>query len=68
MRANRTIALVKHLFNLAIRWEMRAGNPAIGIEWNHEEPVERYLTPDELNRLFGPSPRIVIRRQLVPSH
>ena len=53
VRANRTIALVKHLFNLAIRWELRADNPAAGIEWNHEEPVGRYLEGDELDRLVA---------------
>jgi integrase len=53
VRANRTIALVKHLFNLAVRWEMRADNPAIGVEWNHEEPVERYLENAELERLIA---------------
>src|SRR5579884_1582219 len=51
VRANRTIALVKHLFNLAIRWEMRRDNPAVGVTWNHEEPITRYLSADELGRL-----------------
>ena len=53
VRANRTIAFLRHLFNLAIRWEMRRDNPAAGVRLNHEEPLERFLTPDELDRLIA---------------
>jgi integrase len=51
-RANRVAALLHKLFELAIRWEMRPDNPAKGIERNAEEPLERYLKADELNRLL----------------
>jgi integrase len=50
-RANRTAALLSKMFNLAIRWEMRADNPAKGIERNTEERRNRYLAGDELRRL-----------------
>ena len=53
LAGNRTIALVEHLFNLAVRWGMRTDNPAIGVEWNHEEPVQRYLENAELERLIA---------------
>jgi integrase len=49
--ANRVAALVSKMFALAIRWGMRADNPAKGIERNHEERRYRYLTGDELRRL-----------------
>lgn len=39
------------MLNLAIKWEMRADNPAIGIERANEEKRERYLTVDEIARL-----------------
>jgi integrase len=51
--ANRVAALLSKMFALAIRWGMRAGNPAKGIERNHEERRYRYLTGDELRRLTG---------------
>jgi integrase len=50
-RANRAAALLSKMFNLAIRWEMRADNPARGLERNHEEKRSRYLAGDELRRL-----------------
>jgi integrase len=49
--ANRLVALLSKMFTLAIRWEMRADNPAKGIERNTEERRYRYLTGDELRRL-----------------
>ena len=51
VRANRTASLLSRLFNLAIRWEMRADNPASKIERNAEQPRQRYLSGDELVRL-----------------
>jgi integrase len=39
------------MFALSVRWEMRGDNPVAGIERNHEEPRERYLTGDEMERL-----------------
>jgi integrase len=52
IRANRTMALISKMFSLAVRWEMRADNPAKGIERNNEEARERYLIGDELRRLI----------------
>jgi integrase len=49
--ANRVAALLSKMFALAIRWEMRADNPAKGIERNVEEKRYRYLNGDELRRL-----------------
>jgi integrase len=51
-RANRTMALISKMFSLAVRWEMRADNPAKGIERNNEEARHRYLIGDELRRLI----------------
>jgi integrase len=51
--ANRTVALLSKMFNLAMRWEMRSDNPAKGIERNQEHKRERYLSADELIRLSG---------------
>lgn len=51
-RANRVLALLSKMFALAInpkKW--RNDNPAKGIERNHEEKRERYLSDDELARL-----------------
>jgi len=50
VRANRAVSFLSRLFNLAIRWEMRIDNPASRIERNTEQPRERYLTADELDR------------------
>jgi integrase len=49
--ANRTQGVVHKMFSLAVRWGMRADNPARGIEYNYEAKRKRYLTPDELARL-----------------
>ena len=50
-QANRVVALVSKMFNLAIRWGWRADNPCTGIERNPEPPRERYLTEAELAQL-----------------
>jgi integrase len=50
-QANRTHAVLSKMFNLAIKWQMRVDNPCRGVERNHEEPRERYLTPEEITRL-----------------
>jgi integrase len=52
-RANRAHSLLRRMFNLAIAWEWVATNPCIGVERNHEDKRERYLTPAELERLMG---------------
>jgi integrase len=50
-QANRVLALLSKMFNLAVRWEIRADNPCRGVERNLEERRYRYLTGDELRRL-----------------
>jgi integrase len=50
-RANRTVAVLSKMFGLAIKWRMRADNPARGIERNPEVKRTRYLSGDELQRL-----------------
>lgn len=51
IRANRVVALLSRMFNLAIRWGWRADNPARGIERNHEDRRQRFLSPAEIARL-----------------
>jgi len=51
-RANRLVSLLSRLFNLAVRWEWRTTNPCKGIERNHEEGRERYLSNTEMTRLL----------------
>ena len=53
--ANRTVALIKHMYNKAIEWgyPSRHGNPAVGIKMFKERSRERFLQPDELQRLFA---------------
>ena len=51
-QANRVVAILSKMFNLATRWGMRSGdNPAKGVERNHEEKRTRYMKGDELQRL-----------------
>jgi integrase len=49
--ANRCIAVLSKMFNLAIRWKVRDDNPCRGVERNTEYQRRRYLTPAELGRL-----------------
>ena len=53
LRANRVIEVLRRAFNLAIRWGWLERNPASGIEKNPEYKRERYLSPDEINRLVA---------------
>jgi integrase len=47
--ANRTLALLRTMFNLARVWELfKAENPVQGIKQFREERRARYLNPDEL--------------------
>jgi integrase len=50
--ANRTVAVLSAMFNLAVRWKMRDDNPVKGIERNYEASRKRYLKGDELARLI----------------
>ena len=52
-QANRAVALLRKMFNLALGWGMFVGeNPATGIRFHPEEKRQRYLLPDELPRVF----------------
>lgn len=50
--ANRTLALLSKMFSLAIRWDMRMDNPALGIEKFQEQKRQRWLSDRELKRLL----------------
>jgi integrase len=50
-RANRALAVASAMFALAIKWRMRLDNPCKGVGRNREEPRQRYLKPQELERL-----------------
>jgi integrase len=47
-RANRCLSLLKHMFNVACRWEWLAKNPAAGVQRYAEDKRERWLSADEL--------------------
>jgi integrase len=50
--ANRTLALLRTMFNLAGTWQMlKADNPATGLEFFREQKRQRYLSPQELQRV-----------------
>jgi integrase len=51
--ANRCVALLSKMFNLAERWKMRppGSNPCRGLEKFKERKVERFLSVSELGRL-----------------
>jgi integrase len=50
-QANRVLAILSILFQLACKWKLRTDNPTKHIERNPEPHRERYLTPEELARL-----------------
>jgi len=51
---NREIALLKHMFNMAIRWEKAEKNPMRDVRMFREEEFQyRVLTPDEIERLLA---------------
>lgn len=49
--ANRTLALLSKMFALAVRWELRPDNPALGVQKFPEEKRTRWLRDSELFRL-----------------
>lgn len=50
--ANRTLALLRTMFNVARDWRLFLGpNPTEGIKMFREEKRERFLSPDELRRV-----------------
>ncbi len=51
--ANRVLALLSKMFNLAVAWGWRGDNPARGIPRFHEDRRQRWLSTDELTRLWS---------------
>ncbi len=51
VNANRIVVSLKSALTLAMKWAWIERNPAIGIALNPELPRERYLLPDEIERL-----------------
>lgn len=51
--ANRLLALLSKMFNLAVAWGWRVTSPVKGIPRLHEDRRERWLSRDELNRLWS---------------
>jgi integrase len=53
VRANRAMAVASTMFACAVRWGMRADNPARGVKRNREFARTKYLTQPELARLMA---------------
>jgi len=51
-RANRVLALLSKMFNLATEWEWRADNPAKGIPRYPEDRRETWLTAEQVDALL----------------
>lgn len=52
-RANRLVALLRKMFNLARDWGLHGGeNPSTRIQMFHEASRDRFVQPEELPRLF----------------
>lgn len=51
IQANRVLGLLRKSCNLAIRWRWIDRNPAQGIAQNPENKRERFLSPEEIERL-----------------
>ena len=51
--ANRLLALLSKMFSLAIAWEWRPDNPVSGVKRFPEEKRERWLSEEELQRLWS---------------
>ena len=50
---NHYVKLIKHCFNLAIDWGLAESNPAVRVQFFHEDNlIERYLNEEELARLM----------------
>jgi len=72
-RANRLVALLRKMFNLARDWGLHDGeNPATRIQMFREESRDRFVQPEELPRLFqaiaeeaDPSVRAVVLTALL---
>jgi len=70
VRANRVGEVVRKLFNLAIRWQMRTDNPVAGFTRNPQIPRDRYLSADEIKRLTDVLIKSPMREhhQAAPAH
>ncbi len=51
VRANRVVALLSKMFNLAVRWQYCTANPVKGLERYPEVKRIKYLNPEEIVRL-----------------
>lgn len=52
-RANRVLALLSKMFNLAIQWGWRSDNPVKGVEKYQEYKRHRWLNDEEMQRLWS---------------
>jgi integrase len=52
-QANRTLAVLRKAFNMAILWGMRTDNPCAKVPGNGERRRRRYLTREELQQLLA---------------
>lgn len=52
-QANRTLAVLRKAFNLAILWGLRPDNPCAKVPGNGERKRRRYLTREELQQLLA---------------
>ena len=50
-QANRTLALLSKMFNLAVKWHYRPDNPVHGIAKFKEHPRDLYLSEQQVVRL-----------------
>ena len=53
IQANRTLAVLRKAFNLAILWGLRADNPCSKVPGNPERKRRRYLSREERQRLVA---------------
>lgn len=55
---NRELACLKHLYNKGIEWDKCGGNPVRKVKFFKENNIRlRYLTTEEIKRLFRNSPK-----------
>lgn len=53
IQANRTMALLSKMFNLAVQWGWRSDNPVMGVGKYKEQKRYRWLNDEESQRLFS---------------
>lgn len=51
--ANQALTLLRHIYNKAIQWGWDGRNPTAGIKKFHTQARERFLSPEEMDRLFS---------------